>query len=584
MSTPLALTGRADRGWVKPPAVLLALAAVVAAVGIGMTVVGSQRIGVSTDEPGHVRRLNSYLAFGLYTRPFEMERTAPGEIPTGAYIYGPVTSILQHDANRLLGREPSYEAKTRAYQYSVRHAVIGSMAIAGLLCAAAISWILLGNWRWGVVTAGILAAIPMWTGHGMFNPKDVPVALAHTLITGALILLALAKPTAKLWLLLAGAVPLSAGTILMLGTRPEVWPSLLASLVVFGIVLFRAHAEQTRWSLARLSLTVVGSLAVSYAVLRAIYPRVYSDLVEVLIVSVFTGAKYDGLGDQAPSDRTYLPVHFLTDLPLGLVALMGVGTAFALRVAFQRRHSARVDCLALVGSQAFAIMIAAFIFDAVLYQGLRQMLFAIPAMAILATVGLAALLTKATTTRWRVAVAGAAGLALVLPTAAQAAVFPYQYSYVNVLAEQTGVVGHDGPDYFATSFREYAYTGPQDVKVVCPFLRFGGVVKRSDADCRTRFAHTFSAFWRGRPTPDRPKAGEFYALLRGSRPTPPNCTPYRQVERRVHVKMVVMSRMFKCHPPTAPEKLAGEKMKLDERAIQGWKRGPGGEGWVPAAG
>jgi hypothetical protein len=549
-----------------------------------MTVIGSQQIGVSTDEPGHVRRLNSYLNSGLYTRSFEHANTPFGEIPVGAYIYGPVTSLLQHDANRLLGNEPSYEAKTRPHHYAVRHAVIGLMAIAVLLVVVAIGWALIGDWRWGLVAGGILAATPMWTGHGMFNPKDTPVALAHTLVTAALVLFALAKPPAKVWLLAAGAVLLSAGTILMLGTRPEVWPSLLASLVVFGIVIFRSHAEQTRWSVARLALTVVGSLAFSYAVLRAVYPRVYSDLVEVLIVSVFSGAKYDGLGDQAPTDRTYLPVHLLTDLPLGLLALAGLGTAFALRVAFQRRRSVRVDCLALVGSQAFAIMIAAFIFDAVLYQGLRQMLFAIPALAILATVGLAALLTKARTTQWRTAIAGAAGLALVLPTVAQAAMFPYQYSYVNVFAEQTGVVGHDGPDYFATSFREYAYTGPQDVKVVCPFLRFGGVVKRSDADCRTRFAHTFSAFWRGRPTPDRPKADEFYALLRGSRPTPPNCTPYRQVERRVHVKMVVMSRMFKCHPPTAAEKLAGEKMKLDERAIQGWKRGPGGKGWVPAAG
>jgi hypothetical protein len=569
--------------WVKPPAFLVAVAALVAVVGVGMTMFGSQRIGVSTDEPGHVRRLNSYLAYGLYTRPFEQRATPAGQIPGGAYVYGPVTSILQHDANRLLGNEPSYEAMTGPSNYEVRHAVIGVMAVAGLLAAVALGWTLLGTWHWGVMTGGILAATPLWTGHSMFNMKDVPVATGHTLVTAGLVFLALSRPTARLWRVLASATLLTAGAIVMLGTRPGIWPSLLASLVVFGIVLARARPEHTRRSAARLAATVVGSLAATYAVLWAVYPRVYADPIKTLIVSVFTGAKYDGLGDQAPSDRTYLPVHVLTDLPLGLVALMGAGTVFALIVAFQRRRSTRVDCLALVGSQAFALMGASFLFDANLYQGLRQMLFAIPALAVLAALGLAVLLTKAKPGAWRIGLVAAAAVALALPTAAQAAMFPYQYSYVNVVAEQTGIIGHDGPDYFATSFREYAYTDPQDVKVVCPFLRFGGVVERDGRDCRTRFAHTFSAFWRERPTPDQPKRGEFYALLRGSRPAPPNCAPFRQVERRVNLHKVAMSRMFKCHAATEAEKAAGEKIKVRERTKQGWQRAPNSKGWAPAA-
>ena len=34
----------------------------------------------------------------------------------------------------------------------------------------------------------------------------------------------------------------------MLGTRPGAWPSLLASLVVLGVIVFRARAAQTRAS------------------------------------------------------------------------------------------------------------------------------------------------------------------------------------------------------------------------------------------------------------------------------------------------------------------------------------------------
>jgi len=143
----------------------------------------------------------------------------------------------------------------------------------------------------------------------------------------------------------------------------------------------------------------------------------------------------------------------------------------------------------------------------------------------------------------------------VLPTAVQAAMFPYQYAYINVAAEQLGVQADE--DYFGTSFREYAFQDPQDVKIICPFLRYGFVVWRADTDCRTRFAHTFSAYWRGRPAPDYPKNGEFYTLLRGSRAIPPNCEAYRQVERWRNLETTVMSRMVKCHNPTRDEILEG---------------------------
>jgi hypothetical protein len=90
-------------------------------------------------------------------------------------------------------------------------------------------------------------------------------------------------------------------------------------------------------------------------------------------------------------------------------------------------------------------------------------------------------------------------------------------------------------------------------------MRLGYVVYReTEPDCRTRFAHTFSAYWRGRPTPDRPKKpGEFYTILRGSRPTPPNCEIHRQVERWRNLEKTVMSRMFVCHHPTRDEVLEG---------------------------
>jgi hypothetical protein len=552
------VSARANIRWVKPPAFLVAIAGLVGIVGIGMTVVGSQTTGVSTDEPGHVRRINNYLESGLYVRTFEVRATPPGQIPIGAYVYGPVTSLLQHDVQRLLDTEPGYAAKTRGHHYAIRHAIIAAIGLVGLLAAAGTAWLILGNWRWGVIAAGILSATPLWTGHAMFNMKDTPVAAGHTIITFALVLLALSKPTSKLWTTLAGSATLAVGTILMLGTRPGAWPSLMGSIIVFSAILLLARKSLTRRHVLRVAAAVAAALVVSYLALRAIYPRVFGDLYQALYMSAFGSAHYDGLGKQSPSDRSYLFVHALIDLPLGLVALMLTGTLVAAYLwLVQRRRSMHLDCIALVGSQAFALMAAAVVLDSSLYHGLRQMLFAIPALAVLATIGLAALLTKSPKGRVRLAVAIAGCVAMILPTAAQAAMFPYQYSYINVAAEQLGVQTNE--DYFGMSFREYAHDGPQDVKVACPFMRLGYIVWRDkEPDCRTRFAHTFSAYWRGRPTPDRPqRPGEFYTILRGSRPTPPNCEIYREVERWRNLEKTVMSRMFVCHAPTREETLEG---------------------------
>ncbi|HJR88866.1 MAG TPA: hypothetical protein VJ782_01735, partial [Aeromicrobium sp.] len=493
---------------------------------------------------------------GLYVRSFEVHATPPGQIPIGAYVYGPVTSLFQHDVQRLLDTEPGYAAKTRPHHYAIRHAIIAGFALLGLLAAAGTAWLILGNWRWGVIAAGILSATPLWTGHAMFNMKDTPVAAGHTMITFALVLLALTKPTSKHLTVLAGTGTLAVGTIMMLGTRPGAWPSLMGSIIVFTAILVLARKSLTKAHVLRVAAATVAGLVGSYLVLWAIYPRVFGDLYQAIYMSAFGSAHYDGLGKQSPSDRSYLFVHALVDLPLGIVALMLSGTFVAAYLwLVQRRRSVHLDCIALVGSQAFALMAAAVALDSSLYHGLRQMLFAIPALAVLATIGLAALLTTSRG-RLRLAVAIAGCVAMILPTAAQAAMFPYQYSYINVAAEQAGVDPNE--DYFGMSFREYAYDGPQDVKVICPFMRMGYIVWRDDEpDCRTRFAHTFSAYWRGRPAPDEPDNGEWYTILRGSRPTPPNCEIYREVERWRNLEKTVMSRMFVCHSPSREEILEG---------------------------
>lgn len=560
--------------WVEPPTFLLAIAAVVALLGIGMSAYGSQKTGLFTDDPGHALRLTHYLDDGVYTREFEVVRTAEGEIPDGAYVYGPATLLFSHDVNRLLNDERPDEAGMWPYQYAVRHAVVAAMGLAGLLAAAGLAWSVLGSWRWGVVTAGLLSAIPLWTGQTMFNPKDVPVAAGHTVFTLGLVLLAATKPTARFWWPAFAAILTAGGTFVAIGTRPGTWAPMAVVLTVFVLAVIRSRPVQTRANLMRISAYAVAALVAAYGGLLVLYPKVFSHPITMLRVSASSSADYFSFGLQTRSDRDYFFDHMATDMPLGILTLMAIGTAIVVwMLVVQRRRETRIDGMALVGAQAWAVVAAAVILNTPLYNGLRQLLLAYPALAVLATVGLAALMT---------ALAGknvaqslltvAAALALVLPTAVQFAMFPYQYAYINVAAEQLGVQAEE--DYFGTSFRELSDMGPQDVKFTCPFLRFGGEVYRTAPDCRKREQGTVSTYWKGHKALDNPKRGEFYTLLRGNRATPPNCAPYREVRRWRNLEPTVESRMFKCHRPTQADILKGEKFTNKNRVAAGFAPKP----------
>ena len=148
------------------------------------------RPGVTTDEPIHVMRLRNFFDTGWYALDWDYAGAGPGGDGTNTYVYAPGDDAAaprlvgalgcrgmarrRHDVPRVR-RPPPRRRRHRAGRASRRSRRSGR--------------VLLRSWRWGLVAAAVLAAIPMWTGHEMFNVKDVPVATGHTLVTLALILL-----------------------------------------------------------------------------------------------------------------------------------------------------------------------------------------------------------------------------------------------------------------------------------------------------------------------------------------------------------------------------------------------------------
>jgi hypothetical protein len=539
----------------KLPTFLVVIAMAVIVLGGTMAIAGAVSGGISADEPSQIKRTNKFRSSGLYATPKEV-RLAQGAIPARAYVYGPATALIQHRVNVFAGNESSRDEISRTQDaYVVRHLVVAVIGIAGVVAVGATAWLLLGDWRWGVLGAAVLAAIPMWTGHSMFNPKDVSVATGHSFATLGLIALAAPWTRRRGLCLAVSALTLTAGVSLMVGTRPAMWTSLAASLVLFAAILTWSRA----WTKG-VAAGLLGALAAAYALLWGMYPRVFGHPLTMLWESATASSDFNH--ETAHSQRAYIFTHTLQEWPLILLGLSLFGTVAALVIGVGRlrvRSSTAVG-LFLVGSQAFVLPVVAVIQDSTLYNGLRQLLFAVPAQAALAAFGLAVIFAGVES-RWaRASVAVVAALGLVLPTAVQASMFPYQYAYINVAAEQAGVA--PDADYWNTSFREYLPEVATDIKLVCPPRDTEKSFRRSREDCRTRKAGTFAAFWKasGKPSWDVPERNEFYAILRAGRYAPyDECKVVHRVTRRANLKQVTISRMYLCHLPNTGENRAPER-------------------------
>ena len=536
----------------QAPLPLVVVAALVLVAGLAMTLIGAGQTGLSVDEAGHVNRLEAFIHDGLYVRGGEWEGVDKDEIPPNAFVYAPGTALVMHAVNTVLGNDQFGRPSDSAAAYTVRHYVIAAMSLLALASVFGLVWLMTGAWRWGLVGSAALAAVPMWTGHSMFNPKDTPVAVGYTLTTFAIAGLVVAgRYAGRRRLLSAGTavVGMILGTALMVGTRPGMWPGVVAAVVVAVGLLAVARAVD-RWLLVGLAAGLAGS----YAALLVIYPRIFSRPFAMLEVSL--GQTMDFPSGSGIPGRGYVFERTAVEWPLLLLAFLLIGTALGawLSIRLLKTDPRRAAVIGLVGAQAYALIAAAVITRSNLYDGLRQLLFAVPAQAALATVGIAATvaLGRRKLTRWGVAIVAMA--ALVLPMIVQARLYPYQYGYGNVAAEALGAEILN--DKWRVSFREHVEEIPPTVKTICPHRPGQGPIDNTASDCRGSWGvlmPPWLAYWHhARYNPD---STTFYLLLASDEKAPPNCEGVQDITRTRNFKRVVMSRLLRCttNYPGLPE-------------------------------
>ncbi|MBV1849314.1 glycosyltransferase family 39 protein [Catellatospora tritici] len=385
------------------------------------------------------RVLKFYLSFG-HDRSFL-------EMPD--YLYMP-----QHGSG--------YEVIVAFFQqltgevWQTRTMVNACFGLLGILIVALAGRELAGPWG-ALAAATGLALYPRYTGQLPNNSKDVPMAVAMALVLWLVLRLLRrwSRPQRPSGVLALAAVGAAIGFAASIRVNALLWFGLLA-LVSAGYWLRHGRGLRgvaLRGELARqfCAALVVGSTA--YLVMSVMWPYLLTNPGHGLLDSVHSMANYDWDneilfgGELVRATRLpwyYAPWWLVIGSPLPVV-LLTAAAAVAAALALVRRQ--RLDArLLLLGAYTVLPLVMIIVAHSTLYNSLRQFLFVVPGLVLLA----AALLVRWVRHAQRhgrvalaVALVGAAVLGQAEAAYASARIFPYEYSYFSPLVGGYTGARHD---------------------------------------------------------------------------------------------------------------------------------------------
>ncbi len=571
-----------SRGTWTARRVLLGLAIVVASIGAVQAVAGAVASGITMDEPTHVERARSWIEGGWYVPAQFMEDGEPvdGE-HASPNLYGPAFAALAQAATFAAGLGPLDEVVTTASGWTLRHLLSALLGIATALAAGAGVFLITRSKLFSTWTVAALLAVPLWLGMSFFNPKDVPVAAGYTFVTVGLIAaisLARSRRGIERPAGLALTALIAAGTYLAIGTRIALWVPLAVAVLLYLAIVIAGRDEGGRPARGGIGYVAAG-LGIGAAALLAVYPAAFANPIEALTDSIAGSSDFPWLGHTLTAGRLldetpplwYLPAWTIASVPLPTLLLAGSGLAWvvarAIRLAAGVRGPRRLlrEILAerstpvvLIALQALLLPIGSAAIGATMYTGIRQFLFIVPALAMLAGVGGAWLWRTATRSRrrvWRPVVVVALALALLIPMVEGTLLFPYNYAYVTPLAGVGGVNDRWETDYWWASSREAYARVPGDRVARCsasmPRRRPNGSI--AAPPCATGSAQYLGPYSQGGSGPGGTDRRSQWVLVRrreGNEPLP-GCDTADSVTRWLRGEQVVMSYVMRC-PKGAP--------------------------------
>jgi len=559
-----------------PPRILIWISGLVTVAGLVMMFVGAWNVGATWDERTHVIMLQTFLEQGWNVTPDALlpDGTIDPNFIWGVYVYGPVGELVAHASSALLGLESWGEPIYTAASTSGRHVGIALMGLLGVVATALIVQLILNSWKYALLGAALLASIPLWIGHSMFNIKDLPVATGYTI--GTLGLVALVHPRSRVrrrirW---GGASALALGAVLASGTREAMGAPLAAAAVGVPLALFILRIRSTegdaatnaRDALSR-SLWSVGALVVGYLGLVAIYPKAFADPINLAWQALVVSARFPfdepvltaGMWLDQPPPWSYLPLWFGAQLPLLISAFALVAVIGWVMLVVRSFRPTQTWLAAGETAMIFAVLLQAFMMPVLgvllrsnMYDAQRQFLFSVPALAVLAALGIrqaVAWIRSKDASEWGTRMLWLiVGVGLVVPTIGQAFLMPYNYTYFNPVAAMGGINDRWATDYWRASSNELMRRTPSEGPEYCAF-ESGRKGELSPCSVEQMFEPYVAQ--RGRDARDGTLDEGGYWLIRENKSgtqEPADCELFDSVTRPLWGEEMVIGQIFRCSP------------------------------------
>jgi hypothetical protein len=326
--------------------------------------------------------------------------------------------------------------------FELRHllnALVGLAGVAGVALLAR----RLGGPRAGFLAAALLVTTPFWWGHGFANSKDVPFAAAYVWFLLALLRACDALPRPGLRAVAEAGAALGIALALRPGGLVLLLPMTAGILAVRLLPFLRPSAPGRLRALGAAALRLGAILAIGWGGMLALWPYGLRNPVAGPIAAAVAARQFlwRGLvrfaGEWVWSTdlpRSYAPRWFLATLPeswfvISLACAAAAVVAWRARALRPTLDAAWLD-RALVAAAGFGPIAAAVAVRPVLYDGVRHLLFAVPALAALAGWGFSAALERLPRRVGQAALGATAVLAAVAVVDA-VRLHPYQYLYFN---------------------------------------------------------------------------------------------------------------------------------------------------------
>ncbi|HSJ15564.1 MAG TPA: glycosyltransferase family 39 protein [Longimicrobiales bacterium] len=428
---------------------LLPLALCGAFLLLGLLTLGCY--GATWDEPMHRiagERVWAYVRTG--------DSRLIDDLPGGGRYYGPLFYMLNYGLSELA------HGVFGVPFTAANHLLTLVTATLGLFCTYRLAELLVSR-RAAVATAVLLILLPPFMAHAHYNPKDIPLL---TLAVATLLFASRAYRTRRTRHAILTGV--------FLGVALSMKPTVVVLLPIIGGAVLADLAVRRAWHSAEIRAIVgLAGITTLSAIISLLvgWPTLWRDP-NLLIETI----RYFGMGNfwtgevlyfgrlvlAAELPWHYLPVMLLMSMPLITLALAVLGGALLVRQLARPRT-------VVPGGPFAAVLLLLWVLLPVLmfmkpglprYDGMRQVFFMVPAVAILAGAGWDAL--------WRAAAGrvgmrrlvlglSAAGIAWLAAEAAR--FFPYGGSYTSAAAR--AVLGpalerRFEIEYWGASYREGA--------------------------------------------------------------------------------------------------------------------------------